>query len=95
MREWIPVRPREARGLLRAAVAWLLIAAVQAYRLAISPVLGPACRYEPSCSAYAMEAIGRHGPWRGAWLALRRILRCHPLRAGGYDPVPREVRGGS
>jgi putative membrane protein insertion efficiency factor len=94
MTEGTPSREVGSRRMLRATVAWVLTAAVQAYRLAVSPVLGPACRYEPSCSAYAIEAIGRHGPWRGAWLAARRVLRCHPLRAGGYDPVPREVRSG-
>ena len=77
------------------AVAWLLLGAVHAYRLVISPSLAPACRYEPSCSAYASEAIQRHGPWRGSWLALRRVLRCHPLHPGGFDPVPPEVGSGS
>ena len=72
----------------------LLLGAIQAYRMLLSPLLGPCCRYEPSCSAYASEAVTRHGPWRGAWLALRRILRCHPLRPGGYDPVPSEAPGG-
>jgi hypothetical protein len=78
----------------RSATRFLLLAAVQAYRLLLSPLLGPSCRYEPSCSAYALEAIANHGPWRGTWLALRRVLRCHPLRPGGYDPVPREASGG-
>jgi putative membrane protein insertion efficiency factor len=76
-------------------VKWLLLATIHAYRLAISPLLGPACRYHPTCSVYASEAIGRFGPWRGGWLAARRVLRCHPFRAGGYDPVPSEARGGS
>ena len=62
--------------------------AVRVYQVALSPVLGGQCRYYPSCSAYALEALERHGAWRGAWLAARRIGRCHPFRPGGYDPVP-------
>ena len=65
-----------------------LLGLLRVYRLAISPALGPACRYEPSCSAYAEEAIRRFGPWRGTGLALRRLLRCHPFARGGLDPVP-------
>lgn len=63
-------------------------APVYLYRLFISPLLGPACRYAPSCSAYALEAIAVHGPLRGWILALRRLLRCHPWGGSGYDPVP-------
>lgn len=66
----------------------LLLLLVQFYRSCISPLLPPSCRYYPTCSAYAMEAIERYGAWRGGWMALRRILRCHPFHAGGYDPVP-------
>lgn len=66
----------------------LLILAVRGYQLALSPILGGACRYYPSCSAYAIEALERHGALRGGWLALRRIGRCHPFRPGGFDPVP-------
>ncbi len=63
---------------------------IRGYQLLIAPVLPPSCRYEPSCSRYAAEAVARHGPWRGSWLALRRLLRCHPWGGSGYDPVPFE-----
>jgi len=69
-------------------IARLLIALVQSYRAAISVLLPRACRFEPSCSAYAEEALARHGALAGAGLAIRRILRCHPFHSGGYDPVP-------
>ena len=66
----------------------VLVYGVRFYQVAISPLLPAACRYYPSCSAYAIEALERHGAWRGGWLAARRIARCHPFRSGGYDPVP-------
>lgn len=69
-------------------LAWVLRALVLAYRYGLSPLLGPRCRFYPSCSAYALGAIDEHGALRGAYLALRRILRCHPWHEGGYDPVP-------
>lgn len=65
-----------------------LIAVVAAYRYALSPMLARSCRFHPSCSAYAQEALERHGALRGLWLALRRVGRCHPWHPGGYDPVP-------
>jgi uncharacterized protein len=66
----------------------LLVLGVRAYQVSLGPLLPPSCRYYPSCSAYAIEALERHGAARGSWLAVRRILRCHPFRPGGYDPVP-------
>ena len=66
----------------------LCILAVRGYQLVLSPIFGGASRYYPSCSAYAIEALERHGALRGGWLALRRIARCHPFRPGGFDPVP-------
>jgi putative membrane protein insertion efficiency factor len=80
--------PSAITHALSFATKHTLIALVRAYQLAISPLLPPACRYYPSCSAYAIEALERHGAVRGGWLALRRIGRCHPFRPGGYDPVP-------
>ena len=68
--------------------ARLLILLVRGYQIAISPLLPASCRYTPSCSQYAVEALRRHGALKGAWLAARRLSRCHPFRAGGYDPVP-------
>lgn len=65
-----------------------LILAIRSYRQFISPLFPPTCRFQPTCSQYALEAIERFGPWRGSWLALRRLLRCHPFHPGGYDPVP-------
>ena len=67
---------------------YLLIGFLKAYRLLISPLYGQVCRYHPSCSAYALEAVTAHGSMRGSWLALRRLSRCHPWAAGGLDPVP-------
>jgi putative membrane protein insertion efficiency factor len=69
-------------------VKTLLLGAIRAYRYLLRPMLGANCRFYPSCSDYASEAITRHGAARGTWLALRRIGRCHPWHPGGYDPVP-------
>jgi putative membrane protein insertion efficiency factor len=73
-------------------IARLLVAAVGSYRRVLSPLLGPRCRFAPSCSAYAIEALRAHGARRGGWLALRRIARCHPFHPGGHDPVPGAVQ---
>ena len=69
-------------------VVFLLRLVLRAYQLLLSPVLGPACRFHPSCSEYARGALLAHGPLRGTWLALLRLLRCNPWNAGGHDPVP-------
>ena len=73
---------------VRSGTVWLLVLPIRAYQVAISPLLGPRCRFYPSCSAYAVEALRVHGPLRGTWLAARRLLRCHPWNLGGLDPVP-------
>jgi putative membrane protein insertion efficiency factor len=66
----------------------LVLGLIRLYQWTISPLLPPACRFVPTCSAYGFDAIERYGVWFGGWLALRRLLRCHPFTAGGYDPVP-------
>lgn len=66
----------------------LVLAALRLYQRSLSPALPPACRFTPTCSEYAYDAISRHGVVRGSWLAGRRLLRCHPLHRGGHDPVP-------
>lgn len=66
----------------------VLVTVVRGYQMILSPLLPAACRYYPSCSAYAIEALERHGALRGTWLAIRRIVRCNPFRPGGFDPVP-------
>jgi len=70
----------------------LLRLALRGYQYLVSPLLGPSCRFHPSCSQYADEALARHGLWRGGWLAGRRLCRCGPWHPGGYDPVPQRGR---
>jgi putative membrane protein insertion efficiency factor len=74
------------------ALAWPLIQLVRFYRLAISPWLGGNCRFDPTCSSYAIEALQVHGLFKGTWLAVRRIGRCHPWGGSGYDPVPKNKK---
>jgi hypothetical protein len=74
--------------LLRKVLVALLILPIRFYQRAISPMLPAACRYQPTCSQYAVEAIKKYGPIKGLWLAIKRILRCHPWGGSGYDPVP-------
>jgi putative membrane protein insertion efficiency factor len=89
-----PAEPRSSftvhrsRLSLTAVPRLALMAVVRGYQLTISPVLPPACRFTPTCSQYALEAIQRYGAVRGAWLAARRLTRCHPFHPGGFDPVP-------
>jgi hypothetical protein len=78
--------------LIRGIAVSMLRAPILAYRYALSPYLPPACRFSPSCSAYALEALAVHGPLKGSWLAVKRLARCHPIKwlgsGSGYDPVP-------
>lgn len=76
-------------------MARVLLTLIRFYRRAISPYTPPSCRFQPTCSAYAEEAVRRHGAARGGWLALRRLLRCHPFGGSGYDPVPGTGAGSS
>lgn len=67
---------------------YLLAALLRAYRLVISPLYGDVCKFYPTCSAYALDAVQTHGAMKGSWLSVRRLVRCHPWSLGGYDPVP-------
>ena len=80
---WISVK-----GFLSRIFSLLLLIPIYFYRICISPLTPPSCRFTPTCSAYAVEAIKKHGPVKGFYLTVRRILRCHPWGGSGYDPVP-------
>ena len=69
-------------------LTWCALGIIRLYQRTVSRILPPSCRFEPSCSQYTYEAIARHGFFRGTWLGMKRISRCHPFHEGGYDPVP-------
>ncbi len=79
---------RKLTSLLSKCLSRVMLAMIAFYRNCISPLTPPTCRYTPTCSQYAVEAIQKYGPLKGGWLALKRILRCHPFGGSGYDPVP-------
>ncbi|HLW05381.1 MAG TPA: membrane protein insertion efficiency factor YidD [Azoarcus sp.] len=78
---------RSLAAIVRRGLSAVLIGLITGYRYLISPLLGDVCRFHPTCSAYAREAVEVHGPFRGSWFAIRRLARCHPFHPGGYDPV--------
>lgn len=90
----VPLGKGPGRGgnLVSRLLSLLLLAPIRLYKAFVSPLLPPMCRFHPSCSVYAMGAIGVHGPLKGLWLAVRRVTRCHPFNRGGLDPVP--AKGG-
>ena len=69
-------------------INYFLIVPIKLYQILLSPLIGPSCRFTPTCSNYAIEAINKHGPFKGLWLAIKRISKCHPLGDSGHDPVP-------
>lgn len=79
---------KKQTSLARRFVTWMVLLPIRFYRACISPFTPASCRFVPTCSEYALTAIERHGPFRGGWLALKRICRCHPWGGHGYDPVP-------
>ncbi|HAK56867.1 MAG: membrane protein insertion efficiency factor YidD [Vicinamibacterales bacterium] len=74
--------------MVNRALTALLLGLIRTYQLVLSPLFAGACRFTPSCSTYAAEAVRRHGPWRGSWLTVHRLARCQPFASGGNDPVP-------
>lgn len=80
-------------GPMPTLAARILVVPITGYQRFISPLLGPRCRFAPSCSQYAVEALRTHGAIRGLWLSVRRLARCHPFNPGGYDPVPIKPQG--
>ncbi len=74
--------------VIKAAISGVFLLLIRAYQLLLSPMLGASCRYSPTCSQYAVQAIRKHGPFKGGWLAIKRIARCHPWGGHGHDPVP-------
>jgi putative membrane protein insertion efficiency factor len=74
--------------VIKATISWFFVTLIRIYQLVISPLLGSNCRFTPTCSQYGVEAIKKHGPFKGGWLTLKRIGRCHPWGKHGHDPVP-------
>src|SRR5690606_36564984 len=81
-------RRRKGSAVKASPLAWPLIAMIRVYQLTFSPLIGGSCRYRPTCSNYAIEALRKHGALKGSWLAARRLSRCHPWGGSGEDPVP-------
>ncbi|MBO4723888.1 MAG: membrane protein insertion efficiency factor YidD [Bacteroidaceae bacterium] len=79
---------KDLLNIFTKSLGWLLMLPIRFYRKFISPLTPPSCRFTPTCSEYAIEAITKHGPFKGTWLAIRRVLRCRPGGGSGYDPVP-------
>ncbi|MBR4793566.1 MAG: membrane protein insertion efficiency factor YidD [Bacteroidaceae bacterium] len=79
---------RDLLNIFTKSLGWLLMLPIRFYRKFISPLTPPTCRFTPTCSEYAIQAITKHGPFIGTWLAIKRVLRCHPWGGSGYDPVP-------
>lgn len=75
-------------GLIKSFLSWLFVLVIKTYQLLLSPLLGANCRFTPTCSQYGVEAIKKHGPFKGGWLTIKRIGRCHPWGKHGHDPVP-------
>jgi len=73
---------------MKQGISWVIIMLIRFYQASISPLIGASCRFTPSCSAYGVEAVKKHGPFKGGWLTIKRILSCHPWGKHGYDPVP-------
>ena len=83
-----PERTLQLPAVIRRLLAWPFILLIRFYQLAISPWMGPKCRFTPTCSQYAIVALQKYGPMKGLWLAVKRLSRCHPWGGHGYDPVP-------
>ncbi|MGV3508729.1 MAG: membrane protein insertion efficiency factor YidD [Sphingobacteriaceae bacterium] len=75
-------------NLLKSFLSWIFLVLIKMYQYLLSPILGASCRYTPTCSQYGIEAIKKHGPFKGFWLTVKRISRCHPWGGHGHDPVP-------
>ncbi len=83
-----PTRMNRVLGWIKSLLGLLFTGLIRFYQVAISPMTQSSCRYTPTCSQYALEAVSKYGPFKGGWLAIKRLLRCHPWGGHGYDPVP-------